>query len=151
MRPEQARAAHLAYDRLCQFLDAGVAALVPTVAEFAELTYGSFLVAENLVGILAKLRGMTFDQALDALPERDEGYPPGTPARYTWETAVYRLKYLHAHSWQRRPEQSQVNDLPTACRGSFSLVVAAVMEVAAETNKTAPELAGQLRDAASAA
>ena len=149
--PEQARAAHLAYDRLCQYLDSGVASFVPSVAEFVELTYGNFLVAETLVGVLATLRGKTFDQVLEELPERDEGYPPGPAARYGWETAVYRLGHLHARSWRRRPESSQLYDLPTACRGSFNLVVAAVMEVAAETNKAAPEVAGLLKDAASAA
>lgn len=124
---------------------------VPSVAEFVELTYGNLAAAETLVVVLATLRGQTFDQVLEDLPERDEGYPPGPAARYGWETAIYRLRYLHAHSWRRRPESSQLYDLPTACRGSFNLVVAAVIEVAAETNKTAPQVARQLRDAASTA
>ena len=140
--PEQARAAHLAYDRLCQYLDSGVASFVPSVAEFVELTYGNLLAAETLVVVLATLREQSFDQVLEELPERDEGYPPGPAARYGWETAIYRLRYLHAHSWRRRPESSQLYDLPTACRGSFNLVVAAVTEVAAETNKTSSEVAG---------
>jgi hypothetical protein len=120
-------------------------------AALVELTYGNFLAAETLAGILSRLRGKTFDQVLDDLPARDEGYPPGPAAKYMWETAIYQLRYLHAHSWQRRPEPSHVYDPPTAFRSSFNLVVAAVIEVAAETQTTAHRLTGKLRDAAAAA
>lgn len=61
-----------------------------------------------------------------------------------------RLRYLHAHGWRRRPE-SQLYNLPTACRGSFNRVVAAVTEAAAGTSKTSSRVAGLLRDAPSIA
>jgi hypothetical protein len=150
MTPEQARAAYLAYDRLYQYLNADVAALEPSDTELEELAYGNLLAAETLAGILAKLRGKTFDQVLDELPERDEGYPPGAAARYMWESAIYELRYLHAHSWQRRPEPSRIHNLPNAFRSSFNLAIAAAIEVAAETQTTAHQLTSMLRDAAAA-
>ena len=150
MIPEQARAAHLAYDRLYKYLNADIAALVPPDAEIEELTYGNLLAAETLVEILAKLRGKTFDQVLDNLPERDEGYPPRPAGSYIWETAIYQLRYLHARSWQRRLDSSRILDLSIAFRGSFNLAVAAAAEVAAETKQTTRQLTGMLRDAASA-
>ena len=151
MRPEQARVAPLAYDRLYRYLNADIAAHEASDAELEELTYGNLLAAETLVEILAKLRGKTFDQALADLPERDEGYPPRPADGYTWESAVYQLRYLHARSWQRRLDPSRTHDLPTAYRGSFNLAVAAVAEVGAETKQTARQLTGMLRDAAAVA
>ena len=148
MTPLQARAVHLAYDRLYRYVCPDVAAPVPSYAELEDLTYGNLLAAETLAGILAKLRGKTFDQIVDALPERDGGYPPGPAAGYMWETSVYQLRLLHAHSWRYRRERLQVCDLPTAFRGSFNLVVSSVAEVAAETKTTTRELACVLRDAA---
>lgn len=150
MTPEQARAAHLAYDRLGRYLNSDADADVPSDEELEQLTYGNLLAAETLVVILAKLRGKTFDQVLDDLPERDEGYPPGPVVTNLWETARYQLRYLHARSWQRRPEPSRFHDRSTACRGSFSLVVAAVLEIAAETQTNADQLIGVLKDAAAA-
>lgn len=67
-------------------------------------SYGNLLAAETLVGILAKLRGKTFNRALDDLLARDEGYPPGPAGGYLWETGVHRLRFLHAHSWLCRPD-----------------------------------------------
>lgn len=148
MTPEQARAAHLAYDHLYQYLCSGGGAPGPSDAELMELTFGNLLAAETLVGILARLRGKTFDQALDGLPERDEGYPPGRAGGILWDTSVYRLRFLHAHSWLVSTDRLPVYELPTAFRGSFNLVVSSVAEVAAETKTTARQLAGLLRDAA---
>ena len=148
MTPEQARAAHLAYNHLYKYLCSGGAAPVPSHVELMELSIGNLLAAETLVGILARLRGKTFDQALDGLPERDEGYPPGPAGGLLWDTSVYRLRFLHAHSWLVSTDRLPVYDLPTALRGSFNLVVSAVGEVAAETKTTGRQLAGLLRDAA---
>ena len=150
MTPEQARAAHLAYDHLGRYLSSDVAADVPPDEALEELTYGNLLAAETLVVILAKLRGKTFDQVLDDMPECDEGHPPGPAVTNLWETAVYQLRYLHARSWQRRPQPPRIHNRYSACRGSFNLVVAAVFEVAAQTQTEASQLAGMLRDAAAA-
>ena len=125
-----------------------VAAPVPSYAELEDLIYGNLIAAETLAGILARLRGKTFDQILDDLPERDEGYPPGPAAGYMWETSVYQLRLLHANSWRFRRERLEVYDLPTAFRGSFNLVVCSVAEVAAETKTTSRQLVCVLRDAA---
>ena len=116
MTPEQARAVHLAYDRLYEYVNSGAMALLSSEAELLELTYGNFLAAETLAGILAKLRGTTFDRVLRDLPERDEGYPPGPAAKYMWETAIHRLRHLHTHSWQHRPEPAHTYSLPTTLR-----------------------------------
>jgi hypothetical protein len=151
MTPEQARAVYHAYDRLYHYLSPDGTTTVPPESEFEELTHGNFLVAETLTGILAKLRGKTFDQVLDDLPARDEGYPPGAGASYMWETGIYRLRFLHAHTWQRRPEPAHVYNLATTFRISFNLVIAAVIEVASETQTTAPRVASLFRDAAAAA
>jgi hypothetical protein len=151
MTPEQARAVQRAYDRLHDYLSLDGTAAVPSETELEELTYGNFLVAETLTGILAKLRGKSFDQVLDDLPKRDEGYPPGPGAGYMWETAISRLRYLHAHSWQRRPKPAHTHNLATTFRSSFNLVVAAVTEVASETQTTARRLAILFRDAAGVA
>lgn len=148
MTPLRARAEHLAYDRLYRYLCSDVADPVPSYAELDELTYGNLIAAETLAGILAKLRRRTFDQVLDDLPERDEGYPPGPAAGYMWETSVYQLRFMHAHSWRYRREGLQGCDLPTAFRGSFNLVVSSVAEVAAETKTTTRQVACVLRDAA---
>jgi len=150
MTPEQARAVHLAYDRLHDYVSSGDMTLLSTETELVELTYGNFLAAETLAGILAKLRGTTFDRVLRDLPERDEGVPPGPAAKYMWETAIHRLRHLHAHSWQRRPEPSHIYNLSTTLRSSFNLVVASIIEVAAETKTTSRQLAALLRDAAAA-
>ena len=151
MMPEQARAAHLAYDRLYQYLNADTATPVASDAELEELIYGNLLAAQTLVEILAKLRGKTFDHVLAGLPERDEGYPPRPGGSYIWESAIYQLRYLYARSWQRRLDTSRIHDLPMAFRGSFNLAVAAVAEVAAETKQTARQLTGMLRDASASA
>ena len=148
MTPLQARAAHLAYDRLYRYLCSDVVGAVPSDAELEELTYGNLLAAETLAVILARLRGKTFDQILDDLPERDEGYPRGPAAGSMWETSVYQLRFLHAHSWRYRRERLEVCDLPPAFRGSFNLVVSSVAEVAAETKTTSRQLVCALRDAA---
>ena len=150
MTPEQARAVHLAYDRLYEYVNSGAMGLLASEDDLVELTYGNFLAAETLAGILAKLRGTTFDRVLHDLPERDEGYPPGPAAKYMWETAIHRLRTLHAHSWQRRPEPPHHHNLSTTLRSSFNLVVASVIEVAAETRTTSRQLAALLRDAAAA-
>lgn len=150
MTPEQARAARLAYDHLGRYLSSDVVADVPTDEALAELTYGNLLAAETLVVILAKLRGKTFDQVLDDMPECDEGHPPGPAVTNMWEIAVYQLRYLHARSWERRPEPSRIHDRYSACRGSFNLVVAAVTELASETQRNAYQLIGVLKDAAAA-
>src|SRR5262245_2716607 len=148
MTPLQARAVRRAYDTLYGYVCSDVAAPVPSYAELEELTYGNLLDAETLAVILAKLRGKSFDQILDDLPERDEGCPPGPAAGYMWETSVYQLRLLHAHSWRYRRERLQVFDLPTAFRGSFNLMVSALVEVAAETKTTTRQLVCVLRDAA---
>ena len=150
MTPDQARAAHLAYDRLHNYMSTGGMGHLSSEDELVELTYGNFLAAETLAGILAKLRGTTFDHVLNDLPERDEGYPPGPAAKYMWETAVHRLRHLHAHTWQRRPDTLHTYSLSTALRSSFNLVVASVIEVATETKTTSRQLAALLRDAAAA-
>jgi hypothetical protein len=148
--PNQARAVHFAYDRLCRHLGSDSVGRVPADTDYVELTHGNLLAAETLAGILAKLRGRTFDQILDDLPERDEGCPPGPAAKYMWENTIHQLRYLHAHSWQHRPEPSHTYALPTAFRSSFNVAVASVIEVAAETKTPSQQVASLLRDAAAA-
>jgi hypothetical protein len=151
MTPEQARAAHNAYDRLYHYLSADAVPHMASEAELENAIFGNFLATDTLLVILARLRGKTFDQVLAALPERDEGHPPGPGARYTWETAAHQLRYMHAKSWQRRPEPGYTYSLPITFRSSFNLVVAAAIEVAAETQTSTRQLIGTLRDAAAVA
>ena len=151
MTPEQARAARIAYNRLYNYLSAGAAPKVPSEAELEYAIFGNFLATDTLLVILARLRGKTFDQVLAELPERDEGHPPGPGASYMWETAVHQLRYMHARSWQRRPEPGYTYSLPITFRSSFNLAVAAAIEVAAETQTSTRQLIGTLRDAAAVA
>jgi len=58
--------------RLYRYLCSDIAAPVPSDAELEELTYGNLLAAETLAVILARLRGKTFDQVVDDLPEHDD-------------------------------------------------------------------------------
>jgi len=53
--------------------------LVPADAQFVELTEGNFLTSDAIAEMLAKRRGRSFNQVLDGLPRRDEGYPPDPP------------------------------------------------------------------------
>ena len=151
MTPEQARAAHIAYDRLYRYLSADAVPQVASESEFEDLIFGNFLATDTLIGILARLRGRTFDRVLAELPERDEGHPSGPGARYMWATAIYQLRYMHAKSWQRRPEPGYTYSLPITFRSSFNLAVAAAVEVAAETQTSTRQLVGMLRDAAAVA
>src|SRR5262245_27768228 len=82
--------------------DGGV---VPPDAKYGELTEGNVLTSDAIAGMLAKLRGRAFNQVLDELPKRDEGYPPAAAATPTWDTAVERLKHVHIHGWEAaRPQ-----------------------------------------------
>ena len=147
MSPDQARAAaRLAYDFVYHYLDGDGGGLVPTNAQFVELTDGNFRASDHLAGRLAMLRKTTFDEVLDDLHERDEGYPPD-PAAPMWDTTVDMLKYVHAHSWQQLPQPSPAYDVATACRSSFNLVIALVIEYADQTGSMPADAAKQLRDA----
>jgi hypothetical protein len=150
MASEQARAAYLACEFLHAYLtrDGGV---VPPDAQYGELTEGNVLTSDAIAGMLAKLRGRSFNQVLDELPKRDEGYPPAAASTPTWDTAVERLKHVHIHGWEAaRPQLSSEDDLPSEFRSSLNLVVALTIEFAAETDKSARQLARLLRDAAAA-
>ena len=150
MASEQARAAYLACDFLHAYLtrDGGV---VPPDAQYGELTEGSFLTSDAIAGMLAKLRGRSFNQVLDELPKRDEGYPPDSASTPTWESAVDRLKSVHVHGWEAvRLALPSDDDPPSAFRSSLNLVVALTIEFSAETDKSARQLARLLRDAAAA-
>jgi len=150
MATEQARVVQLACDFLHSYMtrDGG---LVPSDAQYVELTEGNFLTADAIAGMLAKLRGRSFNQVLDELPKRDEGYPPDPAATAMWATAVAQLKNVHVHGCKAaRPQPPRDYALPTAFRSSFNLVVALAIEFAAETDKSARQLAKLLRDAAPA-
>jgi hypothetical protein len=150
MAVDQARVVHLSCDFLHSYLtrDGGLA---PPDTRFVELTEGNFLTSDAVAGMLAKLRGRSFNHVLDELPKRDEGYPPHSAAAPTWETTVDRLKYVHLHGWAAaRPQPSSDDDRLAAFRGSFNLVVALTIEFAAETDKSARQLTRLLRDAAAA-
>jgi hypothetical protein len=150
MATEHARVVHLACDFLHSYLtrDGG---LVPSDAQFLDLTEGNFLTADAIAGMLAKLRGRSFNQVLDELPRRDEGYPPDPAAASLWATAVAQLKNVHVYGWKAaRPQPPRDYDLPTAFRSSFNLVVALAIEFAAETDKSAGQLAELLKDSAAA-
>jgi hypothetical protein len=137
MATEQSHVVHLACDFLHSYLtrDGG---LVPTDGQFVELTEGNFLTSDAIAGMLAKLRGRSFNQVLDELPRRDEGYPPDPAATSLWATAVAQLKNVHVYGWTAaRPHPPRDYDLPTAFRSSFNLVVALAVEFAAETDKSA--------------
>jgi hypothetical protein len=114
MATEQDRVVHLACDFLHAYMtrDGG---LVPCDAQFVELTEGNFLTSDVIAGMLAKLRGRSFDQVLDGLPKRDEGYPPDPAATSMWATAVAQLKNVHVYGCKAaRPQPPRDYDLPTA-------------------------------------
>ena len=150
MASEQARVVHSACDFLHSYLTRdGV--LIPSDMQYVELTEGNVLTSDAVAGMLAKLRGRSFNQVLDELPKRDEGLPPDSTAAPAWDTALDHLKYVHANGWEAaRSDRSTVDDPPAAFRSSFNLVVALTIEFAAETDKSARQLARLLRDAAAA-
>ena len=150
MAAEQARVVHLACDFLHSYLTRdGV--LIPSDLQYVELTEGSVLTSDAVAGMLAKLRGRSFNQVLDELPKRDEGFPPDSTATPTWDAAIDQLKHVHVNGWEAaRPDLSAERDPRAAFRASFSLVVALTIEFAAETDKSARQLARLLRDAAAA-
>src|SRR5262245_21650030 len=150
MAAEQARVVHLACDFLHSYLTRdGV--LIPSDLQYVELTEGNVLTSDAVAGMLAKLRGRSLNQRLDQLPTRDERFPPDSTAPPTWDTAVDQLKRVHANGWEAaRPDPSSEDDPRAAFRASFNLVVALTIEFAAETDKSARQLARLLRDAAAA-
>ena len=141
---------HLACDLLHSYLGRESNGPIPSDARLAELTEGNVLTADALTGIIAGLLGSTFDQVLDELPERDEGYPPDPVAMPKWDTTIDQLKYLHSHDSQDRRATPRAHDMRTAFRSWFNLVVALNNALAAATNSTPQQAARLLRDAAAA-
>ena len=149
MASEQARVVHLACDFLHSYLTRdGV--LIRSDLPYAELTEGNVLTSDAVAGILAKLRGRSFNQVLDELPKRDEGFPPDSTAAPMWDAAVDHLKYVHDHGWEAARSDQPTHDPQAAFGASLNLVVALTIEFAAETDKSARQLARLLRDAAAA-
>ena len=84
-------------------------------AQFPQLIDGNFRASEDLAGTLAQVGETTFDQVLNDLPARDEGYPP-EPATPMLQSTIGQLKCMRAHNWQRFPDPSGVYDESTALR-----------------------------------
>jgi hypothetical protein len=147
MTPEQARAVHLAYDFLHQYLSCeGVGMVLPN-AQVPQLIDGNFRASEDLAGTLAQVGETTFDQVLNDLTQRDEGYPP-EPATPMWQSTIGQLKCVRAHNWQRCQDPSSAYDESTALRSSFNLLVALVIQFAAQTDRTPIQTVRLLRDVA---
>lgn len=149
MASEQARVVHLACDFLHSYLTRdGV--LIRSDLPYAELTEGNVLTSDAVAGMLAKLRGRSFNQVLDELPKRDEGFPPDSTTAPMWDAAVDHLKYVRVHGWEAARSDQATDDPQAAFGASLNLVVALTIEFAAETDKSARQLARLLRDAAAA-
>jgi hypothetical protein len=149
MASEQARVVHLACDFLHSYLTRdGV--LIRSDLPYAELTEGNVLTSDAVAGMLAKLRGRSFNQVLGELPKRDEGFPPDSAGAPMWDAAVDHLKYVHDHGWEAARSDQPTHDPQVAFGASLNLVVALTIEFAAETDKSARQLARLLRDAAAA-
>jgi len=147
MTPEQAHAVHLAYDFLHQYWSCDGVGMVLPNAQFPQLIDGNLRASDDLAGTLAQVGETPFDQVLNDLPERDEGYPP-EPATPMWQSTIDQLKYVRAHNWQRFPAPSSAYDEPTALRSSFNLLVALVIQFAAQTDRTPIQTVRLLRDVA---
>ena len=121
MASEQARVVHLACDFLHSYLTRdGV--LIRSDLPYAELTEGNVLTSDAVAGMLAKLRGRSFNQVLDELPKRDEGFPPNATAAPMWDSAVDHLKYVHVHGWEAARSDQATGDPQAAFGASLNLV-----------------------------
>jgi hypothetical protein len=148
MNREQARRVKLSGNFLYAYIAGVRKELPPTDQELLDLTEGNFLLANAVIGMLAPLRRKSFDEVLDELPRRDEGFPEHAAATPMWLTTVDQLRYAHGNGWQQMPPPSRVYDAPTAFRNSFNLAVAVTYEFAAQTRQPPADVAKIFADAA---
>jgi len=130
MTRDQVRKVHSSGTLLHSYLVADGTGSAPSEKELAELDDGNLLLADVVVGMLAQMRGSTFDEVLDTVPERDERFPDdefGTPM---WVTTIEMLKSVHASRWEQKPEISSIYDVHTAFRSTFNLAASATFEFA---------------------
>jgi hypothetical protein len=151
MTRDQARKVKLSGNFLHSYLTTGGNMLAPTDQEILDLIDGNFLLANAVIGMLAPLRRKSFDEALDELPPRDEGFPQHAAATPMWATTVDLLRYARGSGWQQMPQPSLVYDVPTALRSSFNLAVAVTYEFAAQTGQPPANVAKTFADAAALA
>lgn len=129
------------------YLAAGGNVPPPADRALIDLTDGNYLLANAVIGMLAPLRRKSFDEVLDELPARDEGFPDHASATPMWATTVDQLRYAHANGWQSTPQPSTIYDLPTTFRNSFNLAVAVTLEFAAQTKQAPADVAKTFADA----
>jgi hypothetical protein len=125
--------------------------LPPADQELIDLTAGNLLLANAVIGMLAPLRRKSFDEVLDELLPRDDGFPRHVAATPMWATTVDLLRYAHGTGWQQMPPPSRICDLPTTFRNSFNLALAATFEFAAQTGQPPVDVAKTFADAAALA
>jgi len=140
MTRDQARKVNLSGNFLHSYLGGFGNVLSPADREVVDLTEGNFLLANAVIGMLAPLRRKSFDEVLDELPPRDEGFPDHPAATPMWATTVDLVRYALGNGWQM-PRPSSVYNVPTALRNAFNLAVAVTYEFAAQTGISPPDVA----------
>jgi len=144
MTPDHARKVNLSATFLRTYFATDGGGLVPNDAEVVDLTDGNFLLADAVTGMLANVRGQSFDEVLDQLPERDEQVPADDAATPMWATTIDQMKFVHGTGGRPKPEASSAYDLPTAFRSSFNLAVALVVEFAGQAGQQPTDVATML-------
>ena len=143
MTRDQVRKVHLSGTLLHSYLAADGGGSAPSDEELAELDDGNLLLADAVVGLLAQMRGSSFDEAIDSVPERDERFPDDDASTPMWATTIEMLKSVHASGWEQKPEFSSVYDVHTAFRSSFNLAASATFEFA-ELTQHSPVAAAKM-------
>lgn len=151
MTRDQARKMTLSGNFLHSYF-AGVGHELPsTDQELIDLSDGNLLLANAVIGMLAPLRRKSFDEVLDELPPRDEGFPEHAAPTTMWATTIDLLRYAHGNGWQQTTQPTRVCDVPTAFRNAFNLAVAIIYEFAAQTGQPPATVAKTFADAAALA
>jgi hypothetical protein len=151
MTRDQARKMKLSGDLLHSYITGVGGGLPPTAQELIDLTDGNFLLANAVIGMLAPLRRKSFDEVLDELPPRDEGFPEHAAATPMWATTIDLLRYARGHGLQQMPQPSTSYNVATAFRNSFNLAMAETFEFAAQTRQHPASVAKTFADAAALA
>lgn len=141
----------LAGDFLHSYLAGGGNVSPPVDQDLHDLADGNLLLANAVIGMLAPLRRQSYDEVLDELPPRDEGFPERAAAAPMWATTVDLLRHAHANGWRQTPQPSTVYDPSTTFRNSFNLAVAVTVEFAAQIGQRPAQVAKTFADAATLA
>jgi hypothetical protein len=148
MTRDQARKLRLSGAFLTSYIAGAGDVLPPPNRELIDLTDGNFLLASAVIGMLAPLRRKSFDEVLDDLPARDEGFPDNPAATPMWATTLDILRYARGNGWQNLPYPTSIYDMPTAFRNSFNLAMVVTFEFAARTGQPPAYVAKTFADAA---